>query len=200
VLEFDGLRQQLVIAMPLYKVGATHKGTVLRCSAIVVPQIEVSEIDWVGEGRPGQSPILMQAIHDRFGRENLGVCAVNHLFALLVDPIHERLGVALRADLFHVDLCLEVVGAVGRNGISEVPAEPVRWVVGHLEAVDAAHVAGRAGRNKHVPRGKSARIRIEVEHISLRREHNAVLGLVVDLHLRVVRPHMALTAGAGKAS
>ena len=37
------------------------------------------------------------------------------------------------------------------------------------------------------------------QQIALRGEHDAVLGLVVDLHLRVVGTHVALAAGGGQA-
>ena len=78
--------------------------------------------------------------------------------------------------------------------------EPIGWIVGNLEAVDAAHVAGGAGGHKHVARGERARIGVEIEQIALRREHDAMLRLVVDLDLRVVGTHVALAAGGGQAS
>ena len=46
-------------------------------------------------------------------------------FALAVNPVDQSLRMTLRADLLHVDLGLQVVGAMSRDCIGEVPAEPV---------------------------------------------------------------------------
>ena len=101
---------------------------------------------------------------------------------------------ALGADLLHVDLRLQVVRTMSRDSIGKVPAEPVRWIVCNLKAIDAAHVARGTGWHKHVSRRKCSRIGIEVEQISLRSEHHTVLRFVVDLDLRVIGTHMALAA------
>ena len=50
VLQFDGFAEQLVVAVPLDKVGAAHEGAVLAGTAVVVPEIEVGEVDGLGEG------------------------------------------------------------------------------------------------------------------------------------------------------
>ena len=90
---------------------------------------------------------------------------------------------ALRTDLLHVDLRLQVIRAMCCDRIREIPAEPVRWVVSNFEAVDAAHVARRTGRHEHVASRKRARIGVELQQIALSREHDTVLRFVVDLDL-----------------
>ena len=105
---------------------------------------------------------------------------------------------ALRADLLHVHLRLQVVGPVRADCVGQVPAEAVGRIVRHLEAVDAAHVACGAGGHKHVARGQGTRIGVEIQQITLRGKHDAMLRLVVDLHLRVVRSHVALAARGGQ--
>ncbi len=185
--------------MPLHKVGAAHECTVLRCAAVVVPQIEVGEVDRVREWRSGKRAILAQVIHDRLGGKDLRVGALDNLFALAVDAVDQRLRVALRADLLHVDLRLQVVRSMSRDRVGKIPAEPVRRIVRDLQAVDAAHVARRAGGHEHVARCKRARIGVELQQISLRREHDPVLRLVVDLDLRVIGAHVALAACAWQA-
>jgi hypothetical protein len=90
---------------------------------------------------------------------------------------------ALRADLFHVDLGLDVVGAMSGNRIRKVPAEPVGRIVCNLEAVDATHVAGRAGRHKHISRSKRAWVGIKLKQIALSGEHDTMLGFVVNFDL-----------------
>jgi hypothetical protein len=76
VLKFNGLREQLVIAVPLDKVGSAHEGAVLAGAAVVVPQIEVGKVDGMRERRPGERAVFVQAVHDVFGGENLGVGAL----------------------------------------------------------------------------------------------------------------------------
>ena len=54
VLQLDGLLQQSIVAVPLHKIGAAHEGAVLAGAAVVVPQIEVGEVDGVRERRAGE--------------------------------------------------------------------------------------------------------------------------------------------------
>ncbi len=164
-----------------------------------MPEIEVGEIDGMREGRSGERAVFVKAVHDRFGSQDLRVGAFDNLFALVVNAVDKGLRVALRADLLHVDLGLQVVRTMRRNCVGKVPAEPVRWIVRNLEAVDAAHVASGAGGHKHVARRKRAWIGVKLQQIALSREHDAVLGLVVDLDLRVIGTHVALPARAGQA-
>ena len=64
-----------------------------------------------------------------------------------------------------------------------------------LQALEPTHVAGGAGGDRHVPGREQLRIRLQVELGSAGLEQGAVLGLVVDLDLGVVRPHVTLSAG-----
>jgi|CZKL01.1.fsa_nt_gi hypothetical protein len=161
--------------MPLHKVGAAHEGTVLRCTAIVVPEVEVGEVDGVREWRSGEKPVLVKVVHDRFGGQDLRIGAFDDLLALVVNAVNKGLRVALRADLLHVDLGLQVIRTMSGNCIGKVPAEPVRWIVRNLEAVDAAHVTRCAGRNEHIPRRKRAWVSVKLQKVALSSEHNTVL-------------------------
>jgi len=82
---------------------------------------------------------------------------------------------ALGANLFHAGLGAQVIGALGADGVGQVPAEAVGGVVGDLEAVDSAHVAGGAGGHEHVSRAEGFGIGVEVEQVLLGGEHDAVL-------------------------
>ena len=192
MLQFDGFGKQLVVPVPLNKVRSTHESAVLAGAAVIVPQIEVSEIDGLGKWWSSQCAVLMQPIHDVFRSKHSCIRVCDNLLCLRVDAIDAVLCMALRADLLHVDLRLQVVGTVGTDSVSKVPAKAVRGVMSYFEPVDAAHVAGSAGGNKHVARGKRAGIGIQMQKIALRREHDAMLGFVVDLDLRMVWPHVAL--------
>src|SRR6185369_17235367 len=158
--------------MPLHEVGAAHERPMLRCAAVVVPEIEIGEVDSMREGWPRETAILAQVIHYRLGSGDLGVGALHNFFALSVDAVNQNLRVALSTDLLHIDLGLEVVRSMSCDCVRKVPTEPVRWVVRDLESIDAAQVARSAGWHKHVPRRQLSRIRIEVQQISLRREHD----------------------------
>ena len=66
-------------------------------------------------------------------------------------------------------------------------------------AVDAAHVAGGAGGHKHVPRCQFAGRRGKIEQTFLGSEHDTMFRLGINFQLGMVRPEMALAAGAGQA-
>ena len=53
-------RQHRIVAVPLDEVGAAHEGAVLRGPAVVVPQIEIDEIDRLRERRSRQQAVLAQ--------------------------------------------------------------------------------------------------------------------------------------------
>ena len=175
MLKFDGLRQHFVIAVPLDEVGASHEGSVLAGAAVVVPQIEVGKVNRVAERRARQGSVFVQSIHDVLGGKNLGVCALDDLFTLVVDSVDTRRGVALGADLLHIDLGLKVVWTMGRDSVGEIPAESIGRIVSNLQAVDAAHMAGRAGWHEHVASRQRARIGVEPKKVALGGEHHAVL-------------------------
>ena len=190
--------EQAVVAVPLNEVGAAHEGSMLAGAAVVVPEVEVGEVDGVGEGRAGERAVLVQAVDDVFGGQDLCVGVGDHLLGLRVDAVDQGLRVALRADLFHAGLRAQIVGTFLADGVGQVPAEAVGGVVGYLQAVDAAHVTGGAGGHEHIAGTEGLGIGIELEQALLRGEHNAVLGFVVDLDLRVVGAHVALSAGGGE--
>ncbi len=98
VLQLDGLLQQAVVAVPLDEVGAAHEGCVLAGAAVVVPEVEVGEVDGVGEGRSGERAVLVQAVDDVLGGQNLGVGIGDDLLGLCVDAVDRgpECGIACR--------------------------------------------------------------------------------------------------------
>src|ERR1700690_2333813 len=69
-LEFGGLAQHGIVSMPLHKIRSAHERPVLGGSSVIVPEIEVEEIDGLREWRPVQNSIFAQAIHYGFGGRN----------------------------------------------------------------------------------------------------------------------------------
>src|SRR6185503_5572000 len=125
MLQLSLLQQQFVVAVPLDEIGATHEGAMFAGAPVIVPQVEVGEIDGMGEGWTGQCSIFVETVHDGLGCKYLLVGACEDEFSLRVDAIDCCLGVALRADLLHVDLGLEVIGPFCAYLGGEIPAKAV---------------------------------------------------------------------------
>src|SRR5215469_3916194 len=62
-LELDCFLQHGIVAMPLHKVGASHKGAVLAGASVVVPEIEINEIDRVRERRAAERAVFAQGFN-----------------------------------------------------------------------------------------------------------------------------------------
>src|SRR5690349_19171703 len=56
--------QQRVVAMPLHEVGAAHEGAVLGRAPVVMPQIEIREVNRRGEWLARQHAVLAQSLDD----------------------------------------------------------------------------------------------------------------------------------------
>src|SRR5271169_2269074 len=72
--KFVGHRLQLyllfqhgIVSVPLHEVGAAHEGSVFGGAAIVVPQIEIQEVDRLREWRTVQQAFVTQAIDQILG-------------------------------------------------------------------------------------------------------------------------------------
>src|SRR5438105_14255879 len=46
--------QQRIVAMPLHEVGAAHEGAMIGGAALIVPQVEVNEVNRLLEGSGGE--------------------------------------------------------------------------------------------------------------------------------------------------
>src|SRR3954462_3326065 len=64
--QFHRVLEDRVVAVPLGEVGPAHEGGVLGGAAVVVPQVEVQEVDRVRERRALQHAVLAQP------RDNIG--------------------------------------------------------------------------------------------------------------------------------
>src|SRR5437868_5910964 len=62
-LQFDGVLQDRVVAVPLHEVGPAHESAVLGRPAVVVPQVEVGEVDRLRE-RLAEQVVLAQPVDD----------------------------------------------------------------------------------------------------------------------------------------
>src|SRR6185437_1613393 len=134
---------------------------------------------------------LLGSLHALVGR-------LHHLISLGVNSIDQPRCVALRTDLLHFRPRLREIRALVSDGIGQVIRQPLRRIVGNTDTVDAAHMACGARWHKHVASGEGFRRRIQVQQTLLRLEHDPVLRLLIDLYLRVIRPHVALRTGARK--
>src|SRR6516225_9075571 len=57
-VQFDRLLQYGIVAVPLHEIGSAHERAVLAGASVVVPQIEVEEVNRLGERRPIEQPIF----------------------------------------------------------------------------------------------------------------------------------------------
>src|SRR5262245_27844358 len=77
-------REHRVVAVPLDEVGAAHERAVLRRAAVVVPEIEIDEVDRLAERRRRQRALFAQRGHQAPGLLYFLVRARDHLLGLRV--------------------------------------------------------------------------------------------------------------------
>src|SRR5256885_3395756 len=56
--KFDRLLQHGIVSVPLHEIGTSHERAMFAGAAIIVPQIEVDEVDGLGERRTCQRSVL----------------------------------------------------------------------------------------------------------------------------------------------
>lgn len=74
--------------MPLDKIRAAHKGSVLAGSSVVVPQIEVHKIDGLRKWRTGQHAIFAKVGNNLLRGLNALVSRLHHLLCLAINAIN----------------------------------------------------------------------------------------------------------------
>src|ERR1700733_6848729 len=144
-LQLHRLLHHGVVAVPLHEIGPSHERAVLTGSPVVVPQVEIDKIDGLRKRRPGEHAFLAQPIHQILGGVNPAIGGLYNLFGLAVDPVYHGRGMALRAHLLHLGLGSGIVWTLLANGVRQVVGQPLRWIVGDPQAVEAAHMTGGAG-------------------------------------------------------
>src|SRR6516164_5522420 len=93
--DFYEMLQNRVVAMPLNEVRAAHERAMLGRASIIVPEIEVLELDGVLEWVPLKDAFLAQLVHDRSGGGDFLVGCVHDLFRFTIDSVNKRTGMAL---------------------------------------------------------------------------------------------------------
>ena len=121
--------------------------------------------------------------------------------AFLIHAFHQGRRVALQADL--VSSWPAPRSASGRGSVTSANRLYDNRSDGSCVtplAVDPAHVAGGAGGNEHVLASSSVSGgAFRFSQVLLGGEHDTVLGLGVNFHLRMIGTEVALPAGAGQA-
>ena len=167
-------------------------------AAVVVPEVEVDEVDRLLERLAVSTPSLRRPSMIVLARLRPCRWCSHDLLRLLVDAIDQRLGVAWRQTSFMLGLSRGVVRALCRDlgksyttaartgrASRSMPLRPLMWQVAQV-GTNMSRVVSVVGR------------RVEVQQIFLRCEHDAVLRFLVDFDLRMVGPHVALAAGGGQ--
>src|SRR5579859_6938588 len=117
-----------------------------------MPQVEIDKVDGVRERRACEDALFAESIHDSLRRTHAFIRGFNHLFALRVNIVNYEWGMALRADLFHLDLIRGKVWALLGNRICQIVGQPLGWIVGDTESVEPAHMTRGAGGHEHIAR------------------------------------------------
>ena len=185
--------------MPLHEIPAAHECAMFCRSSIVVPKIEENEIDGIFKWFSLEHPVLAQTVHKRLRGFHAVVCKIHDLLRLGIYLFDHGARVALAADGLHIGFRRRGIRARLRNRVGKIRRQPFGGIVGQLQSVQSAHVAGRAGGDKHIARRKNTGGCIQVQGSLLRGEYDAVLGLPVDFNLRMIWSHMALPARGWQA-
>src|SRR4051794_157916 len=56
--KLDPLREHRIITVPLHEIGSAHESAVFRCSPVIVPEVEIDEVDGLREWRGVQHTLL----------------------------------------------------------------------------------------------------------------------------------------------
>src|SRR5262249_1752341 len=94
-LDLDRVLQQGIGTVPLSEILAAHESAMLDGPAIVMPKIEILEINRLRERLTGDNPIFAQTEINVLDFLDFLVGARNHFFCLAVDRIDDRTCVTL---------------------------------------------------------------------------------------------------------
>src|SRR5262245_35190138 len=89
-LELNGVLEHRVVPMPLREILSAHEGAVLGGASVIVPEIEVEEIDRMREGGPRYHLVGAKALVNLLGRFHLVVGAGDGFLRFVVDALDGR--------------------------------------------------------------------------------------------------------------
>ena len=206
LLELVQILLQLKETMPVGVVWCAHHGTLARATALVVPEVVVGDLEFIGPGVFSEQPFLLEFVEHGSGRLIIGlIIKLDRLVALLEEAVGVRRAVAVITHHFHLlttgrtipqERAQHVIRAayVGLLG-PQVPVQPFADVVGNGELTDTAHMASGASGAAIVTWLPGIRRGIHLPFVTLGIVEVAVLGVVEDLYIRVIRAQV--TGGAG---
>ena len=112
--------------MPLHEVGAAHERSVLAGASVVMPEIEVDEVDRAGEWRTREDAVFAQAVDDGPSpRARVALVMPTTCSACVYTRSIMRRRVALQADLLHFRLGCGVVRTLVSDRVGEIVGEPL---------------------------------------------------------------------------
>src|SRR5262249_8472540 len=169
--------------MPLHEIRTAHEGAVLGRAPVVVPEISVDKVNGMRKAWTADGAISTQALHQSFDGVYFVVGCLYHLLRLRVYAVDHSWSMALIADLLHLRLRLGVVRTLRGNRVGKEIGQSLGGIMGHAQSIDAAHVTGSTGGDKHFPRGEFLRLDREVQKVFLRGEHHTMFRFLVDFDL-----------------
>src|SRR4051794_31794005 len=113
-LDLGRMLEHWVIAMPLHEIRASHKGSMFGGASVIVPKIEICEVNRVFKRQADQA-VLAQSVHDRLRSRYLAVCAGHDFLGLRIYLINDPPCMAITAKILHGGLSASVVWTLFRN-------------------------------------------------------------------------------------
>ena len=144
-----------VVAVPLHEVRPAHERAVLGGAAVVVPEVEIGELDRLAERLRRRAVRRLERVHDGLGGVDLFVGRSTDGLAFLVNASTSGGVWHCRQMSFILACARSAFGRFCGDFGEQIIREPLGRVVRDAAAVESAHVAGRAGRDEHVARGQA---------------------------------------------
>src|SRR5271157_1969211 len=193
-LRVEGFRY-FVEAVPLRVIRAHHGRAHARAAALVVPQFVVGPFDLFVEGSGRKFFRGVQLVHDGLGGlGELLVVQVDGSLVLRVEIADPAGGVAIGADVLHGNAAALPIIKLDGNGRAQRDADAVANIVCDALIRRGGHVTSGAGGRGGIVLADNPGFGVEIHLGDVGAVLNAVLGLVVNLDLRMIGAEVAFTA------
>src|SRR5215468_8584508 len=122
--------------MPLDEIGAAHEGGMLSGAPVIVPQVEVLELNRQRIRRIGRdNPVCVKHRHNVLSGSHFFIGGGDNRSGFLKDALDSGRGVALLADVHHSGSGASSVLAWSRYFGEQIVGKAVRWVMCYPAAI-----------------------------------------------------------------
>jgi hypothetical protein len=161
----------------------------------MMPEFMVGPFDLFIERRLRELIGGVELIHDRFGGlSKLLVVEIDRVLVLLIEVLYPAARVAVRANVLHGGRTLLPVFQLEADDWPKCKADTIAQIMRYRLIAGRAHVAGGACGRRGVILANHTGLCIQIHFGNVGAERNAMFRFGVDLHLRMIRAQMALSA------